>query len=300
MSPPAEHARHAVAACDAVTKTVGLGGHAAPLGRSGSTFLVRAGATTVVAKRIASAVGARAYEELFAQLVDAIPGACPRLLGVLPEDDVTWWAVFEYVERERDDLEAADWPHARALLVALRDAPVLPDLALETAWIDAAERELPADDHVQAAVGVLRANVPTGGRTLAHGDFSVWNLIPRRDRLVLVDWEEVGSAPAGFDAGWLLALARAGAAAPWEAATLEPALALSFPLDALVWFEAIGLVRLLIRTRGLGIGPLARPLVEAPIRAALRTALRRLDPEVSTPLAEPISAARTFRHRHAT
>ena len=32
-----------------------------------------------------------------------------------------------------------------------------------------------------------------------------------RDGIVLVDWEEVGSAAPGFDAGWLLAHARVGA-----------------------------------------------------------------------------------------
>ena len=81
------------------------------------------------------------------------------------------------------------------------------------------------------------------------------------ERALLVDWEEVGRAPAELDAGWLLALSSMGATPALPPTTLRARL-LDEGLDAdrLWWSWGLGLLRLLYRSREL---PLPTSVVTA-------------------------------------
>jgi aminoglycoside phosphotransferase (APT) family kinase protein len=112
---------------------------------------------------------------------------------------------------------------------------------------------------------------PLGGpRTLAHGDFSAQNLLCTADALILVDWEEVGCAPIGFDAGWLLALNCVGSGPRQPQGQLFQDLAArGFPEGNLHWFEGLGLLRLLYRAMTLPIDNVMRAFVVATVRARI-------------------------------
>jgi aminoglycoside phosphotransferase (APT) family kinase protein len=128
---------------------------------------------------------------------------------------------------------------------------MVPEWRLESLWLDRLERHFGGESAAAFVLGSLREDQPEGIETLAHGDFSNQNLVCSPAGIVLVDWEEVGSAAPGFDAGWLLAHARIGASGRSHDQCLAALLDVGFSQKNLDWFESLGLLRLLFRARTL-------------------------------------------------
>lgn len=236
------------------------------LGRSGSTLLLRVRAGRIVVKRIDARRDPGRYRELIDRLSGARPPLSPRLLDVVADGADCWYALFEFVET-RTDRPVLELRDVLELLERLRACEAVPPWPLESWWL---ERLRPALAGERAAASILERledTVPSGPRVLAHGDFNVPNLIMARAGVALVDWEEVGAAPYGFDAGWLLALARAEAGVRWPYEALRRALVdARFPTANLEWFERLGVLRLLYRAQTDVVPEPVRPLVVAAIR----------------------------------
>jgi aminoglycoside phosphotransferase (APT) family kinase protein len=124
------------------------------------------------------------------------------------------------------------------------------------------------DPDAAALLAALYTNIPEDAPTLAHGDLQPSNVLMRLGSPLLVDWEEIGAAAPGFDAGWLLALARTGAI-NWDRDDIWADLvAAGFEERNLRWFEALGVLRLLFRARTIRLDPQLRDLVVAQVRRA--------------------------------
>jgi aminoglycoside phosphotransferase (APT) family kinase protein len=231
----------------------------------------------LVAKHMPRGRSKQRYVELFAELGRLPAPAWPRLVGTIDARD-GWYAVFTFLVRA----SATAWSEALDLLQRLRNI-TLPESTEDVArrW----QRRLGAFDfdfedaaarRLQAWLTEPCADEP---RTLAHGDFSAQNFCRTPERLALVDWEEAGGAPAGFDAGWLLAQNRIGSGPGWPQAALhESLLALGFCRDNLVRFEALGLLRLLFRCLTLPMARARRALLAGHVRRQVAAFAREWDP----------------------
>jgi aminoglycoside phosphotransferase (APT) family kinase protein len=245
-----------------------------PIGRSAKTFFIEAEQGTLVAKRMEYVREPRAYTELFGRLSECADPPCPRFLRTVELSDY-WYAVFRHVEGEvpnpADPTWDVVWRDAFTLLQRMRDLKdIVPAWDLNAWWL---HRLSQVDFSYPPAQNLLRRllDAPVEGPgTLAHGDFSAQNLLCTARGLVLVDWEEVGAAPIGFDAGWVLALNRVGSGPrllPLEA--FDNLVARGFPGMNLRWFESLGLLRLLYRAMTLSMGEITRALVMQRVRAAI-------------------------------
>jgi aminoglycoside phosphotransferase (APT) family kinase protein len=152
----------------------------------------------------------------------------------------------------------------------MRSLAIVPEWSLESIWLDRLEKHLSDDSTASFMLASLRRTVPGGPRTLVHGDFSIQNFIRNSVGIMLVDWEEIGSAPSGFDAGWMLALARLGYGQLRSYRDMfEAVVDAGFPKSNVSWFEALGLLRLLFRARTLPIDDDHRQLVLAAVQQAV-------------------------------
>jgi hypothetical protein len=241
--------------------------HATPLGRAGSTFLLETAAGPLVAKAIAAGRRPEHYREIMERLSALRPPLAPRLIETVPGEGGRWYALSEFVgEPVPLTLETV-----LGILERLRTSGVVPQWPLESCWLDRLSDALASDSDAARLLADLGAAVPTGPRTLAHGDLDAANVVTGADGPLLVDWEEVGSAPDGFDAGRMLALTRAGHDVPWSHHELLERLAgAGVPDMNLWWFERLGALRLLFRARTLGMPERVRPLVLAAARRAVR------------------------------
>jgi aminoglycoside phosphotransferase (APT) family kinase protein len=238
--------------------------HVQAAGSNGRTWIVDTADGRLVAKHMPRERSRQRYVELFAELDRQSAAVWPRLVGSIDACD-GWYAVFTYLV----ETTKAAWCEAFDVLRRLRT------ITLAESTEDVAERwqrRLGAFDFNDAAAQRLQAwladpHVDEQPRTLAHGDFSAQNFCRTLERLALVDWEEAGSAPAGFDAGWLLAHNRIGSGPGWpEEALRGQLLALGFSRDNLVRFEALGLLRLLYRCLTLPLEPGRRELLARHVR----------------------------------
>lgn len=239
------------------------------LGRTGRSWLVDRGGERFVVKSFGSECSPSPYAQLFADLHQR--GIAPRLRDVLTSID-GWYALFELVDGELPTADArwdVIWPQAVQQLktLTLCNADSLVDLPMrwmarfdEFSWHDA-PAELLRDR--------LRATLPTAPLVVAHGDFSPQNFVLTPTGLVLIDWEEAGRAPAGFDAGWVLALSQLGVSYGRTAQQLQTEFVhLGINEAVFRWARRLGLLRLLFRAGALGL--------PAYSRTALVTRLREL------------------------
>jgi hypothetical protein len=238
------------------------------LGRSGDTFLLRTDGGQVVVKRMEDGRAPAMVRAVLDRLAREPAPVCPGLIDAVPAHGC-WYGIFEYVE-EVQGHGAADLDAVLDLLDRLGHAPIVPDWALEPLWLVRLRDGLAGEPHAERLLDDLESDMPRGPRVLAHGDFNLPNVVMSASGPVLVDWEEWGSAACGFDAGWLLALARARAGLPWSHAALERALASAgFPRSNLCWFERLGVLRLLYRARTLAMPQQVRPRILTAIRRTL-------------------------------
>jgi hypothetical protein len=245
-----------------------------PVGIARKTCIVETQATTIVVKRLDYTRSPQQYAQLFNQIAEESLPLAPSLLQTvqLPE---YWYALFAYVEgyvpSSNDPKWDSLWRSAFDLLVRIREmGDIVPEWMLESMWLERLSRF----DFLYAPARSLLENLlqisPTGVRTLAHGDFSGQNLLWTPDGLILLDWEEVGSAYPGFDAGWLLALNRVGSGPQLaQAAMFNDFIGRGFPEENLYWFESLGLLRLLYRAMTLPIEIRIWPIVVKTIRAII-------------------------------
>lgn len=261
----------------AIEKAVSAIASVKPIGRN--TFLLNAAKGKFVLKKIRSDRDPDRYLDLLRQLAKTLLGACPHPLNVLKTEQKTSYVLFEWINGQTPAsivLDDAAWRSAVDLLQALADCDVVPDWRLESMWLDQLERELADEPVASFILDTLRRELPQGQRTLAHGDFSPQNFVLSANGIVLIDWEEVGSALPGFDAGWMLAHARVGAGARSHAEILRVLTAAGFPESNLRWFEQLGLLRLLFRARSLPMQQKIRERVRAAVDREVRRSAERI------------------------
>lgn len=250
----------------ALDRVVGKALSVRAIGRSGSSHIVETEKATLVIKRMSSERSPAMYAERFGYLSSLEPLIAPNLVAVVDVGDC-WYAVFEHIEGSLpspgDGGWSSFWQRAFDLLVRLRSLPNVPvEWRLESTWLDCLSNFAFGFAPAEALLNRLLGTQPLGPRTWAHGDFSGQNLIMASHGLVLIDWEDLGSAPAGFDAGWLLALNRLGAGPQVSPLGLFGVFNnLGFPEENLRWFEALGLLRLLYRAKTLNLPPPVEALI---------------------------------------
>lgn len=258
----------------AIAEKTGVITRVTRMGPSRSTFLVHTTRGELVVKRMSADHDPERHLDLITQLSRPPHGFCPRMLGAVILDPTCWYALFEWLDGAHRPLgpEYAEllWRSALDLLGQLRAATVVPERCIESVWLDRLDAHSFADVSASSLLSSLRRAGPEGPRTLAHGDFSVQNFVWSPRGVVLVDWEEVGSAPVGFDAGWMLALARMGHSPPRSHREMLTAfLDAGFQRSNLSWFEALGLLRLLYRAETLPMDHGLRRVVVSALRRAV-------------------------------
>lgn len=242
-----------------------------PVGRSRSTFIVETDVGRRVVKRMPPERNSVRHIEVLARLTHGPTKLGPRPLGVVA-GECGWYALLDWVEGAAvspDTTDEAFWRAAVALLGRLNRCPAPPDWSLEVMWLDRLERSLSDESAAAFLLDGLHRAMPRGPRTLAHGDFSPQNLVWSSDGLILVDWEEFGSAPPGFDAGWLLAHVRLGVEQTRRDLLLTCMGDEGLDSSNLEWFETLGLLRLLHRARTLPMEAGLRQTVLAAVRSAV-------------------------------
>lgn len=249
---------------------------AVPVGSRAGTWIVAAGGRRLVAKALRdghTAAGAEALDDVLARA--GIPRA--PLLGC-----GGGWAFYGWVDgappRPGGDAWDAAWDAAFALLGQLRGIrdPVPGDPG--TRWMARVAESAGAWPESADVLAIARAVVASAeSRGLAHGDFAPQNFVASPGGVVLVDWEEAGTADDGFDAGWLLALNRLGAGPRLPQPTLAGRLeGMGFSPASLRRWEAVGLLRVHHRVHhGAAGGDPASPLHQAVRRALAEFAAER-------------------------
>jgi len=249
-----------------IEAAVGTVASVRPIGRT--TFLVHAAEGKFVLKNIREDRDPYRYLDLLKELAQVLRGICPRPLTALNAAQTGWYVLFEWVGGKGSSstaLNDATWRSVVELLRTLANCNIVPDWHLESMWLDRLEQHLSDEPAATFILDTLRHEMPKGRRTLAHGDFSPQNFVLSSGEIVLIDWEEVGSAPLGFDAGWMLAHARIGAGARSHAEIVRVLTAEGFSKSNLYWFERLGLLRLLLRARALPMKEEIRKQVRAAV-----------------------------------
>jgi len=253
-----------------IARMVGLITDVTPIGRS--TFTARAAGRKLVVKQMTYDRDPDRCMELLIRLSQMPSPFCPRPLGAVVENGRSWYALFEWVNGERPapaDQDEVVWHSALTLLRRMWACEVVPQWRLESIWLDRLGEYLSDERAAAFVLRSLRRTIPEGGSTLAHGDFSHQNFIRDSGGIVLVDWEEIGSAAPGFDAGWMLARARLGVGMRSHQEVFGALIAAGFCESNLVWFERLGLLRLLFHARTLPMNACLRRRVLTAVRGAV-------------------------------
>lgn len=258
------------ALCRRLPPALGDPGAIACVGRARGTWIVTTSRARLVIKRLGYERPPRFCARLLGRLAERPTPACPALRHVVEEKD-HWYALFDYVEGTVGPATRETWRDAFALLAdwSALEVPA-PECELTSLWLDRLSRFAFHDEFAQRLVARLARDRPTGPAVIAHGDFSAQNFCVTPSGLVLYDWEEMGAAPAGFDAGWVLAQHRLGVMPDWRRAELASWLVDGgVPRASLDWYEGLGLARMLFRSLTLPIAPLPRPRIVAHVRDAI-------------------------------
>jgi aminoglycoside phosphotransferase (APT) family kinase protein len=265
------------------------------VGVRGGTWRLEREDGPALLKRMAPERTPEAVAEVLARLRASDPPRAPALLRAVrladpadsdpadsdPVQRAPWYGLFSWLDgaprRAEDTGWATAWPQVLALLATLREVrtpasglPLLTEL-----WL----RRVTAMEHLDAIAGLLRQQLvehpPLGPLGLAHGDFGLQNLVWHAGEVALVDWEELGLAPAEFDGGWLLAMSTMGATPSLQPTELRPRLvALGLEDERLRWYQGLGLLRLSWRMRALSLPAAQAGAIAQRVRAAMVELLR--------------------------
>ena len=260
------------------------------VGVRGGTWRLEREDGPALLKRMAPERTPEAVAAVLAELRASDPPRAPALLRAVrlaepadsePAERAPWYGLFSWLDgaprRAEDTGWATAWPQVLALLGALREVrtpasglPLLTEL-----WL----RRVTAMAHPGAIAGLLREQLvehpPQGPLRLAHGDFGLQNLVWHAGEVALVDWEELGLAPAEFDGGWLLAMSTMGATPSLRPTELRSQLlALGLEDERLRWYHGLALLRLSWRTRALSLPAAQAGAIAQRVRAAMVELLR--------------------------
>ncbi len=230
-----------------------------PVGRSIETQALVIGEQRYLLKPMSDERRPAAVGGVLDSLASCSPALAPRLLHAVElPGRPHWYGVFEWVEGVTRRQDSPDWPgawdRALRLLATLREQPPvdegLPRLAEQ--WLTRLEAVRWHDALAELLYTRLQQELPRAPLVLAHGDFAPQNLVWAQGRAMLVDWEELGRAPAEFDPGWLLTLSSMGATPSLHPEALRARL-IDEGLDDghLRWFQGLGLLRMAYRSRSL-------------------------------------------------
>ncbi len=268
----------------AVATAIGPITRVTPLSGFGHTRLVHTDDRQLVVKRMSYRRAPRAagaagdcpgdFERLFTVLASrGFP--CPPLLLTVATDDA-WYAVHAHIEGTTPDPASPNWGSmwAQAFDVlghlsdlSAADAP----WDLDATWIDVLSSSDLKDPGALELLEAMVESRPSGIRCVAHGDFAPQNFLIGSDRLWVVDWEQVGHAHPGFDAGWLLALNGIGAGPRMPPEVLRRTLLQrGFRDQNLQWYEGLGLLRLYFRAGTLALSAGTRRFLEGLVAAQIR------------------------------
>ena len=240
-------------------------------GHAAGTWYVETSNGRMVAKRMELDRDPHAFGSIIKR-VAALPGRpCPRLLATSPGDRC-WYALFEYVD---GDVGQGSWDAALRVLAELAALRCTgSSVELVWPWLRRLQAFGFPGSEERELLRRLSGSPPDGERVITHGDFSIQNFCNTTRGLVLLDWEFAGSAPAGFDAGWLTAQNRVGAGPGWPRRTLlDAVLTCGFDIDCVLWYEKLGLLRLLYRSLTLPIPDSVRALLAWQLRTVIAECL---------------------------
>lgn len=244
------------------------------VGRLPGTWVVQTYRQRLVVKRMGVDRSREEYRRLLANLHASSSWPVPHLLDAC-DGDGCWYALFEYMDGTVGVVPSTIWHQAGLLLQRLSVAtPVEPLCALIPLWLDRLQKAELADPSAEKLLVQMMRRRPGGPVVFAHGDFSPQNFCVSHQRLSVIDLEEAGTAPLGFDAGWLLALHRVGALHGFDDSTFLQTLDASAPAKNLNWYEGLGLLRLLYRCRTLTMDAEARDLAILRVSRSLREFIR--------------------------
>lgn len=251
-----------------------------PVGVRGSTWRIERDDGPALLKRMSSSRTPEAVTAVLAGLRAKDPPRAPALVRAVrhvePGGSDAWYGVFSWLDGAPRRPEDAGWPAAwqqvLELLVTLRDtsAPTHGLPLLTELWL----RRVSDMRHLDAVAELLRRQLverpPQGRLGLAHGDFGLQNLVWHAGEVALLDWEELGLAPPEFDGGWLLAMSRMGATPSLAPHELRLRLVeLGLAAEHLGWYQGLGLLRLLWRTRALSLPAAQAGAIARRVHAAM-------------------------------
>jgi hypothetical protein len=254
-----------------------------PLGTGRRTLAVcAAGATRAVVKALA--VDRRPEDVARTlEMIRAHGIACPALLASV-RTSVGWLVLFEHVEGHRPVLGSAKWAETWSAafdlmprLTAIHERVAAWDL--ESEWLELAAPAAAEDEAAGDLLHRLRERTPEGRPCLAHGDFAPQNFVLTAEGLTLIDWEHLGYACPGFDAGWLLSLNLVGTGPRWPQDRLAQRFAeMGLTRWNLKWFEGMGLLRMHARAHAWRDRPWERTFGLEMVRTAIREWVETSDP----------------------
>jgi hypothetical protein len=200
----------------------------------------------------------------------------PELVDVVDSQEACY-AVLRFVEGTQplpgDDRWLMLWSYVPIVHERVSALPPQgPDLVAQ--WMERLSSFAFPEESATRLLRRLQSSRPDGIPTMTHGDFSLQNMVLTEDRIVMIDWEQAGAAPAGFDAGWLLALMHTGLipTAGEDQAALSARLTGGAIEPCVVrWYRALGLLRLLYRAHTLPLSQLNRLGLRARILLAVHT-----------------------------
>ncbi len=217
------------------------------------------------------------YVPLFRHVADA--GIAPPFVDSItgPAD---WYAVFGFVPGRQPPPGDPEWhllwEQVPPTLARLGASTVLPSFDVLAHWRGVLRGYHFPDGPGRQLQELVFAGEPDGqGIVLAHGDFSPQNFVLAGGSLVLVDWEEAGRAPVGFDAGWAIAVLQTGAAGTDTAPLVEILRQAGPDEPVLRWFVRLGLLRMLWRVHTLPLTDLIRVALLVQLRQAIAAELAK-------------------------
>lgn len=245
-----------------------------PIGRTSETWLLRGEDGPLVAKQMSPMQHPEEYARTFNAVSQA--GLGPQFIEAVP-GPAEWYALFQYLPGNHPDATADGWdrlrPQVRSLLEGLAIVAELPRFNLIDHWVPL----LTAYSFPEATATEFRQRLfqrlPADTTVLAHGDFSLQNLILASGRAILIDWSQAGRAPAGFDAGWLIAITKVGVPCGCSETQLVRDLA-DDNADSIQWFVHLGLLRLLWRAHTLPLNDFVRAALRARLLALIQNELQ--------------------------
>ena len=251
-----------------------------PLSRLSRTYKILTSKSVYTVKRLVDLPDPGAFVTTYRALhLHGIP--CPRLETYWQQKS-NLYCVFQFLEGSRinpkDSSWSLGWQKAYRWLDFLNTLNQdIPHWDLEKRWLTRFEGQF--DDHPEARVlwSLLKDFSTVGDRRVAHGDFAPQNMLMGPQGWFILDWEEMGAARPGFDAGWVMALNLQGSGPKVEQTTLEQTMEkLGIPQFNLAWYTGLGLLRVFYRGLTLPLDPFVKELTLLGLKAPLKRHTEKL------------------------